>query len=203
MALNRVFCLNRLKNLSNQSIRQISITSQMRIKESKLNFHYIKYKNYPFHMKYTPILRLPLTTKYLVLTFFHLIFQVVVEKKDKVLEISAEYKPSPRENHLMKEVHSTPTKFCPKCTLGLDIKHTDVLILSQYLRSDGCILPRRITGLCGTQQKNIGTLIKMAQKAGKIYLKANRKIQYGKHFDLSYFIIFLYIRFNAKHKSSE
>lgn len=42
----------------------------------------------------------------------------------------------------------------------------DVLILSQFLRSDGCVLPRRITGLCSVQQKRLGPLVAMAQKAG-------------------------------------
>uniref|UniRef100_A0A1B0ACB9 Large ribosomal subunit protein mL66 n=1 Tax=Glossina pallidipes TaxID=7398 RepID=A0A1B0ACB9_GLOPL len=73
-------------------------------------------------------------------------------------------KPSPRANLTLKEV--CEPKFCPECTLGLDLKHTDVLILSQYVRSDGCMLPKRITGLCYRQQKKIGTLVTMAQKAG-------------------------------------
>ncbi|VVC90816.1 28S ribosomal protein S18a, mitochondrial [Leptidea sinapis] len=55
---------------------------------------------------------------------------------------------------------------CYLCKLGLDIKHTDVLILSQFVRSDGCMLPRRITGLCSRQQKKVGTMVSMAQKAG-------------------------------------
>ena len=42
----------------------------------------------------------------------------------------------------------------------------DVLILSQFVRSDGCMIPRRITGLCKMQQKKIGILVAMAQKAG-------------------------------------
>lgn len=92
-------------------------------------------------------------------------FAVNVDQKGKTLEISAEYKASPRKENLLKEVHSTK-KFCPKCTLGLDIKHTDVLILQQYLRSDGTMLPRRITGLCAIQQKNIGTMVLMARRAG-------------------------------------
>ncbi|EDV49909.1 28S ribosomal protein S18a, mitochondrial [Drosophila erecta] len=71
---------------------------------------------------------------------------------------------SPRANLMLKS--ACQTKFCPECTLGLDIKHTDVLILSQYVRSDGCMLPRRITGLCHRQQKKMGTLVTMAQKAG-------------------------------------
>ncbi|CAB3227219.1 unnamed protein product [Arctia plantaginis] len=55
---------------------------------------------------------------------------------------------------------------CYMCALGLDVKHTDVLILSQFVRTDGCMLPRRITGLCRRQQKKIGKMVTMAQKAG-------------------------------------
>lgn len=71
--------------------------------------------------------------------------------------------PSPREPYLLHNSH--PSK-CPVCASNLDIKHTDVLILSQFLRSDGCMLPRRITGLCKEQQKRITCLVAMAQKAG-------------------------------------
>lgn len=83
------------------------------------------------------------------------------------MEISADIKSSPREALLLKEVTAPNQKFCPKCTLGLDIKHTDVLILSQYLGADGSMLPREVTGLCGVQNRNIGNMIKMAQHAGK------------------------------------
>lgn len=62
---------------------------------------------------------------------------------------------------------------CYMCTLGLDVKHTDVLILSQFVRSDGCMLPKRITGLCSRQQKKIGKMVSMAQKAGKNYEDQN------------------------------
>ncbi|XP_018801749.1 PREDICTED: 28S ribosomal protein S18a, mitochondrial [Bactrocera latifrons] len=85
-----------------------------------------------------------------------------VEKNALILE--AAQVPSPRADRMLNE--ACGTRFCPECTLGLDIKHTDVLILSQYVRSDGCMLPRRITGLCHRQQKRIGTLVTMAQKAG-------------------------------------
>lgn len=91
-------------------------------------------------------------------------------KNGKVFEISADYQASPRQSNLLQEVKNPSTKkFCPKCTLGLDIKHTDVLILSQYCRSDGTMLPRRITGLCATQQKNIGTMVLMARKSGMFF----------------------------------
>lgn len=102
--------------------------------------------------------------------FFSIYIAVKTVKNGNVMEISAEYKPSPRQSNLLEEVKNPPTKkFCPKCTLGLDIKHTDVLILSQYCRSDGTMLPRRITNLCAVQQKNIGTMVLMARNAGKSF----------------------------------
>ncbi|KAL5007934.1 hypothetical protein ScPMuIL_013515 [Solemya velum] len=52
------------------------------------------------------------------------------------------------------------------CKLELDMKYTDVLILSQFLRPDGCMLPRHVTGVCAYQQKNLKKLIHKAQRAG-------------------------------------
>uniref|UniRef100_A0A182P709 Large ribosomal subunit protein mL66 n=1 Tax=Anopheles epiroticus TaxID=199890 RepID=A0A182P709_9DIPT len=85
------------------------------------------------------------------------------------LVIKGEYVPSPRQDTLLPQLVEARTKgerFCPQCTLGLEIKHTDVLILSQYVRSDGCMLPRRVTGLCKRQQRRMSALVTMAQKAG-------------------------------------
>ena len=42
----------------------------------------------------------------------------------------------------------------------------DVLILSQFLRDDGCMLPKRATGLCDKAQKNLSRLVWKAQRAG-------------------------------------
>ncbi|XP_005178094.1 large ribosomal subunit protein mL66 [Musca domestica] len=97
-------------------------------------------------------------------TMTNRIKEIQQRQENNSLIIEAVTKPSPRADNLLKEACSA--KFCPECTLGLDIKHTDVLILSQYVRSDGCMLPKRITGLCNRQQKKIGTLVTMAQKAG-------------------------------------
>lgn len=72
--------------------------------------------------------------------------------------------PSPREKFFVKT--DPNSKACPLCRTNLDIKHTDVLILSQFVRSDGCMLPRRITGLCKIQQKRVSTMVTMAHKAG-------------------------------------
>ncbi|KAF5280865.1 hypothetical protein FQR65_LT03014 [Abscondita terminalis] len=98
--------------------------------------------------------------------------------------------PSGREQFLLKNNSVS----CPICSTGLNIKHTDVLILSQFIRSDGCMLPRRITGLCTKQQKRMSTLVTMAQKAGLMpnfnpsYSKKDPKKRsgwkkYNKYFD--------------------
>lgn len=90
--------------------------------------------------------------------------QIEIQKQEDSVVIHAVTSDSPRQALLLKE--ACQPKFCPECSLGLEIKHTDVLILSQYVRSDGCMLPRRITGLCRRQQRKMGTLVTMAQKAG-------------------------------------
>jgi len=93
-----------------------------------------------------------------------LVKEIRESKVNEKLLIEGVYKESPRLQNLLEEAKKE--NFCPECTLGLDIKHTDVLILSQYVRGDGCMLPRRVTGLCKRQQRKIGTLVTMAQKAG-------------------------------------
>lgn len=40
------------------------------------------------------------------------------------------------------------------------------MILSQFVRKDGCMLPRRVTGLCKPSQYKISTLVSMAHVAG-------------------------------------
>ncbi|KAF4528139.1 hypothetical protein B566_EDAN011155 [Ephemera danica] len=89
----------------------------------------------------------------------------VEEREGKNLVIEGVYIEHPRAQYMLKN-HETQTDKCSICATGLEIKHTDVLILSQFLRPDGCMLPRRITGLCRRQQKSIGTMVSMAQKAG-------------------------------------
>lgn len=90
-------------------------------------------------------------------------FPVNEVRNGKELTISAEYIPSGREPYLVKHEH---TKACRLCSSEIDLKHTDVLILSQYLRSDGCMLPKKVTGLCNRQQKRVTLLVAMAHKAG-------------------------------------
>ncbi|XP_064412639.1 39S ribosomal protein S18a, mitochondrial isoform X2 [Latimeria chalumnae] len=61
-----------------------------------------------------------------------------------------------------------PSGQCPICKWNLKHKYnyTDVLLLSQFIRSDGGLLPRRLTGLCYEEHKKIEVCVQMAQRAG-------------------------------------
>uniref|UniRef100_A0A8C8VF53 Large ribosomal subunit protein mL66 n=1 Tax=Pelusios castaneus TaxID=367368 RepID=A0A8C8VF53_9SAUR len=61
-----------------------------------------------------------------------------------------------------------PSGQCPICRWNLKHKYdyVDVLLLSQFIRSDGGMLPRRITGLCLEEHKKIAVCVKMAHRAG-------------------------------------
>ncbi|NP_001025285.1 large ribosomal subunit protein mL66 [Danio rerio] len=61
-----------------------------------------------------------------------------------------------------------PTASCPIYRWNLQNKYnyTDVLLLSQFIRSDGGLLPRRITGLCAQEHNKIAICVQMAHRAG-------------------------------------
>ncbi|XP_038583129.1 39S ribosomal protein S18a, mitochondrial [Micropterus salmoides] len=61
-----------------------------------------------------------------------------------------------------------PTAKCPIYRWNLQHKYnyTDVLLLSQFIRSDGGLLPRRITGLCPEEHRKIAICVQMAHRAG-------------------------------------
>ncbi|XP_029448725.1 39S ribosomal protein S18a, mitochondrial [Rhinatrema bivittatum] len=61
-----------------------------------------------------------------------------------------------------------PSGQCPICRWNLKHKYnyTDVLLLSQFIRSDGGMLPRRVTTLCFEEHKKIAICVKMAHRAG-------------------------------------
>ncbi|XP_054618212.1 39S ribosomal protein S18a, mitochondrial [Dunckerocampus dactyliophorus] len=61
-----------------------------------------------------------------------------------------------------------PTAKCPIYRWNLQNKYnyTDVLLLSQFIRSDGGMLPKRITGLCPQEHRKIVECVKMAHRAG-------------------------------------
>lgn len=61
-----------------------------------------------------------------------------------------------------------PEAKCPIYRWNLQHKYnyTDVLLLRQFIRSDGGMLPRRITGLCPEEHLKISICVQMALRAG-------------------------------------
>ncbi|KAJ8970627.1 hypothetical protein NQ317_006626 [Molorchus minor] len=59
-----------------------------------------------------------------------LVKEIKEVQNGKELVIFGEEKASPMEPYLLKNFHPTA---CPICASGLNIKHTDVLILSQFV----------------------------------------------------------------------
>ena len=79
--------------------------------------------------------------------------------------VEAQYVKSPREGNVIKN-ELADKNVCILCALNLNLKHTDVMILSQFIRPDGRLLPKRVSGLCGPQQRKLTMLVTMAKKAG-------------------------------------
>ncbi|KAA0189537.1 Ribosomal protein S18 domain-containing protein, partial [Fasciolopsis buskii] len=75
--------------------------------------------------------------------------------------------PSDRSGHVVKlDGLGDPRDTDPISRLNLEIQPTDVRILAQFLRPDGSILPRSVTGISLRSQIFIEMQIERAQKAG-------------------------------------
>ena len=80
----------------------------------------------------------------------------------------------PKQNLMMPEYSkasgckSAADNCHPLCRFSSvhEIKHTDVLILRQFMDHEGKMISREITGLCKRQHVRMTKLIKMAAKAG-------------------------------------
>ncbi|XP_071335093.1 large ribosomal subunit protein mL66 [Trachinotus anak] len=89
--------------------------------------------------------------------------QVVEKKEGKTTTIeghTVDVAPGPQPPN--------PSAKCPIYRWNLQHKYnyTDVLLLSQFIRSDGGMLPRRVTGLCPEEHRKIAVCVQMAHRAG-------------------------------------
>ena len=102
--------------------------------------------------------------------------EVTVKEDGKKITIEGIPKESERKGRLIEpdflkrssdscEVKHNCHSLC-KFSQVHEIKHTDVLILEQFVESNGKIIPRNVTGLCERQHYRMNKLIGMAQKAG-------------------------------------
>uniref|UniRef100_A0A915ICP1 28S ribosomal protein S18a, mitochondrial n=1 Tax=Romanomermis culicivorax TaxID=13658 RepID=A0A915ICP1_ROMCU len=82
----------------------------------------------------------------------------------KTIEVRGVNVKSDREEKLIE--HSHFGESCVLCRLDLKIKYSDVLILEQFMRPDGSVLPREVTGLCVEQQEKVENCILQAHWSG-------------------------------------
>ncbi|XP_029352457.1 large ribosomal subunit protein mL66 [Echeneis naucrates] len=89
--------------------------------------------------------------------------QVVEKKEGKTTTIEGQIVAVPPA-----PLPPNPTAKCPIYRWNLQHKYnyTDVLLLRQFIRSDGAMLPRRVTGLCPEEHRKITICVQMAHRAG-------------------------------------
>ncbi|KAK2172681.1 hypothetical protein NP493_938g00003 [Ridgeia piscesae] len=99
-------------------------------------------------------------------TTYNALKEVSINKSDKVITIEGVHIESKQDANVLRLENEK--EYCPICPnkLGMTVHHTDVLILSQFLRPDGCLLPKRVTGLCTKGQRRLARLVHRAQRAG-------------------------------------
>jgi ribosomal protein S18 len=92
----------------------------------------------------------------------------IEDKKSNALIIEGKYLQE-NDKNLFKYDDSAETIECPLSKLekmGIYVQHYDVLILRQFLKEDGTLLPRKVTNLCFKQYKKLRVLVKHAKNAG-------------------------------------
>jgi len=89
------------------------------------------------------------------------------DRKDKLLQppVEAVYNGTPCKSDPGHVVGRSCHPFC-RFNFVHEVKHTDVLIISQFMDSSGKIMDKEVTGLCQRQHVRVNKLIKMAAKAG-------------------------------------
>ena len=100
--------------------------------------------------------------------------EIVITEKGKTIIVEGVERESERKNCLINpefpRKNSCDAKGSCHSLCQFDevheIKHTDVLILEQFVDNSGKIISRDVTGLCERQHYRMNKLIGMAQKSG-------------------------------------
>lgn len=69
---------------------------------------------------------------------------------------------------------------CPLRSRGIQITYEDVLILNQFISSEGDMVPQHITGLCDREHIKVKNAIKMAQRANLLPGEEDQYTEKGK-----------------------
>ena len=73
-----------------------------------------------------------------------------------------------KQSNSKVSAHVSPCVLCNLEKEDIYVQYTDVLVLRQFLKDDGTVLSRAVTGLCKEQQKKVNVLVKYAKEAGLI-----------------------------------
>ena len=101
--------------------------------------------------------------------------KIVVKEEGKTITIEGAKEESPRAKNMIDPKLFSASSSCeayekchPLCQFDKihEIKHTDLLILEQFVDSEGELMPRKLTKLCERQHYRLNKLVGMAQKAG-------------------------------------
>ncbi|RWS15336.1 28S ribosomal protein S18a: mitochondrial-like protein [Dinothrombium tinctorium] len=94
--------------------------------------------------------------------------QIKIHENEKQIVVEGERIESPRKPYLVKPppvADEKASKACPLCRLDLKrLDYTDILILRQFINSDGTLMSLQDSGLCGRKYKLVQTLVNKAQK---------------------------------------
>ncbi len=82
--------------------------------------------------------------------------------------------------------YSSPCVLCHLEKQNIYVQYTDILVLRQFLKDDGTLLSRKVTGLCKDQQRKVAVLLKHAKLAGLIKVEdvdTNNSARFNRYFD--------------------
>lgn len=90
------------------------------------------------------------------------------DKKSNTLIIEGKYIQEDDKNLLRYDSNNNNNvcSFCKLEKLGIYVQHQDVLVLRQFLKDDGTLLPRKVTNLCNKQYKKLRAIVKHAKNSG-------------------------------------
>ncbi len=80
-----------------------------------------------------------------------------------------EISPTSQLNKIYDTGDDSQVKPCSFCLLekqNIYVQYTDIPVLRQFLKDDGSVLHRKITGLCKRQQRKLLVLVKQAKNSG-------------------------------------
>ncbi|XP_054169043.1 39S ribosomal protein S18a, mitochondrial-like [Oppia nitens] len=104
-------------------------------------------------------------SRHISLTTINRLKEIKYTEKDDTITVEAVKVKSDRTDKLVTTDENVSCKCCPLCRLNLRrLNYTDILILQQFVESDGKVMPRSVTGLCERMHQKVYNLVNKAQR---------------------------------------